>query len=98
MTDQRRRYFLQRAIGLIPIVYFAPALLQQARAAASCVDPDSESLRTSMHYVAKSSDANKECGTCGFFTPSDPKSCGECQIMSGPVDFTGHCDSWSPKS
>jgi hypothetical protein len=35
---------------------------------------------------------------CGFFTRDDNKpGCGACTIMSGPVDQTGHCDSWSAR-
>jgi hypothetical protein len=77
----------------------APAFMRAATAADSCVDAQSESLRASLHYASTSPVPNQNCGACGFFTGNDAKpACGNCQIMSGPVDSTGHCDSWSAKS
>lgn len=50
-----------------------------------------------MHYRVQASDPRQSCSTCSFFTAEGSGGCGECQIMSGAVDATGHCDSWSPK-
>ena len=93
MTGLTRRQLLLRAVPLG--VAFAPGL----RAAAACVDPDSESLRASLNYVSKAADAATSCAHCAFFT-ADPSggACGTCQILSGAVDRTGHCDSFSPPS
>ena len=97
MHDSSRRLLLRRALQLTTALVAAPALVRQAAAAESCVDPQSESLRTSLHYASVSPVANQNCGACGFFTQTQG-GCGNCQIMSGPVDATGHCDSWSAKS
>ena len=97
MPDQSRRRLMRRALQFTTVIAAAPALMRAARAADSCVDPQSESLRSSLHYASVSPAANQNCGACGFFTAAQG-GCGNCVIMSGPVDATGHCDSWSAKS
>jgi hypothetical protein len=98
MKTELRRRFLRTTIKLVPAMLLAPIALRAAQAAGTCTDDDSESLRASLHYQAVADDAEKDCSKCGFFAPGEPKGCGECQIMSGPVDATGYCDSWSEKS
>lgn len=97
MHDPTRRLLLRRALQLTSALAAAPALMRAAQAADSCVDPQSESLRASLHYASASPVAGQNCGACGFFSPAQG-GCGNCVIMSGPVDATGHCDSWSAKS
>jgi hypothetical protein len=98
MHDPSRRHLLRRALQLTTAVAAAPALVRTAAAAESCVDPQSESLRASLHYASASPVAGQPCSACGFFTANATGGCGNCVIMSGPVDATGHCDSWSAKS
>jgi len=96
MAELPRRLFLRRALQLSAAAASLPALV---KAAESCVDPQSESMRTSLHYASVLTVANQSCSLCGFFTPDSAKSgCGNCVIMSGPVDQTGRCDSWSARS
>ena len=97
MPDSSRRLLLRRALQLTTALAAAPVLVRAAKAADSCVDPQSESLRASLHYASVSPVAGQNCGACGFFTAAQG-GCGNCVIMSGPVDGTGHCDSWSAKS
>jgi len=94
-----RRVVLRRVLQVTAALALAPRIIRSAAAAQSCVDPSSESLRSSLHYASASPTANQTCGMCGFFTRDDSKpACGNCQIMSGPVDQGGHCDSWSARS
>ncbi|HEY4368942.1 MAG TPA: high-potential iron-sulfur protein [Steroidobacteraceae bacterium] len=86
-----------RAVQLVSAIAVLPAVAARAAAAESCVDPSSEALRESLNYKAHTPDAAQPCHGCGFFT-ADKASCGNCTIMSGPVDADGHCDSWSAKS
>jgi hypothetical protein len=96
MHDPCRRLVLRRALQLSIAV--APRLAP-ATPAASCVDPQSESLRRSLHYSSPAPVQDQNCGACGFFTRNESQAgCGNCVIMSGPVDATGHCDSWSARS
>ena len=103
MRELHRREVICRGLKLLTAV---AALPLAASAAASCTNPDSQSLRESLHYADVSSEASKACTACGFFTseeskPADEKNpkpaCGNCMIFSGPVSATGHCDSWSAK-
>lgn len=85
----------------------APVLLVLSRTAAGadsakCFDLDSmpageRSLRTSLGFKSQSSDGNKRCGTCAFFTAS-AGDCGKCTLLSGgAVASTSVCDSWAAK-
>lgn len=91
----RRQLLLQAA----PLGAAVIGLAHAARADEACVQPDSESLRASLNYVSASVDASAACARCAYFT-ADPAggSCGPCQILGGPVDATGHCESFSPPS
>ena len=99
MHEPNRRLLLRRALQLTLGVAVLPRIVGSARAAQTCVDPQSESLRASLHYASVSTIANQSCSGCGFFTADTAKAgCGNCVIMSGPVDQTGRCDSWSARS
>lgn len=96
MTGLTRRQLLLRAV---PLGLAGFALSRGARAAGSCVQPESESLRASLNYVSASADAAATCAHCAFFTAGPAGgACGGCKILGGPVDSTGHCDSFSPPS
>ena len=95
MARLTRRELLFRAV---PLGVAGIAFVRAARAG-SCVEPESESLRTSLNYVATAPDLASSCAHCAFFT-AEPAgdACGMCKIMGGPIDSTGHCDSFSPPS
>ena len=96
MTGLSRRQLLLRAV---PLGMAGIAFTRAARAAGACVQPESESLRASLNYVSPSADAAAACAHCAFFTADAAGgACGECKILGGPVDSTGHCDSFSPPS
>lgn len=96
MTGLSRRQLLLRAV---PLTFAGFAFARAVRAADACVQPASESLRASLNYVGASADPAVACAHCAFFTadPAGP-ACGACQMLGGPVDITGHCDSFSPPS
>lgn len=94
MTRLTRRRFV---FGSAPLGLAGMVIARAAPAAESCVAPESESLRASLNYAAVAADATASCRHCAFFT-ADPAApdCGVCTILGGPVDATGHCDSFSP--
>ena len=94
MTGLTRRQLLLRAV---PLGVAGIVLVRAARAAESCVEAESESLRASLNYANPAADASTAFAHCAFFT-ADPAggACGACKMMGGPVDSTGHCDSFSP--
>jgi hypothetical protein len=91
----RRRLLL----NAVPLGVAGLALARGAGAAGACVQPASEALRASLNYVGAAPDPASACAHCAFFTAAAAgDACGECTIMSGSVDATGHCDSFSPPS
>ena len=93
-----RRELIRRGVQVLSAFSLLPLAIASAKAAESCVDPASESLRESLHYAASAPNAAQSCSACGFFSPAEGKAaCGNCMIMNGPVDLKGHCDSWSAK-
>jgi hypothetical protein len=110
MRELHRRELICRGLKLLTAVAALPLATQRASAATSCVEADSQPLRESLHYIDIAPDAAKSCNGCGFFTAEERKpaeeqkpaaerkpACGNCMIFSGPVNATGHCDSWSMK-
>jgi len=91
-----RRQVIADAARAVPVAGLALLAARKAFAA-GCADPD-DSLRSSLHYVEASPDAQKTCSACGFFTPGSGGACGDCKIFSGPANPKGRCDSWSAKS
>jgi hypothetical protein len=100
MSALSRRELLGRTLGLVTSVTAAGLVLSRSAAAAgACADAASESLRSSLRYEAVFANAAQACRACAFFTPlPDSAGCGNCAILSGPADATGHCESWSPRS
>jgi High potential iron-sulfur protein len=93
-----RRKFLACSLQL-------PMLVVVARTAeAACADPDEMSdsvrgMRESLEYSDAASDPNKTCSGCSFFR-SDKASagCGQCEVLTGPVNSKGHCVSWTKRA
>jgi len=66
-----------------------------------CADPatldsGAKSMRSSLNYVDTAPDPSKACSLCAFFQAS-AEGCGTCQLLNGPVNSKGHCDSWGAK-
>jgi hypothetical protein len=96
-----RRKLIDDSVRLSLAGLFIGAARAAAAADKVCADPatmDSaaKSMRGSLNYVEPSPDAAKTCSMCAFFTASS-EGCGMCQLLNGPVNSKGHCDSWGPK-
>ena len=94
-TVHRRRLLLG-GLQVASTMSLLAIVTRSVAAELACVSPSSESLRESLNYTDPSPDKAKQCADCGFY--AGKKSCGECQIMSGPVSGSAHCDSWSTRS
>jgi len=94
-----RRVVIRQGITLLSSAFAFPAVLHAAASAAeSCLKPSSQALMQSLNYMTQSKDPSKPCMGCAFFTVNAAGgSCGTCMIANGPVDPTGHCDSWAAK-
>jgi hypothetical protein len=86
-----------------PVIAAGLASTAQAQEASACVDLDNLStgqkgMRRSLGFKLQSTDPNKHCSSCTFFSaPSG--GCGKCQLLSGgPVAENSVCDSWAKKA
>ena len=76
---------------------------EPAAAAADCNDISGLAeadvkQRESVMYVAKSTDAEKNCANCRFMqVGTQPNGCNGCQLFKGPVNPEGNCKSWFKK-
>lgn len=97
--DISRRSFLA-VTTLAPCVFLAGG--SAAAQTAACYDPaklalSQKSMRRSLGYVEASSDPNKRCSLCAFFTGTQA-GCGNCALLSGnPVNADGLCTSFAAK-
>lgn len=99
MEKLPRRAVIRRGLQVISAFSLLPLVAGRAKAAESCVEVSSESLRNSLNYSDPAPNPETPCKGCGFFTADGEKpSCGHCVIMSGPVSATAWCESWSAKS
>ena len=100
-AQSTRRTFLAAA-SLAP---FACLIGSSALAteAAACYDPaalplSQKSRRRALGYVEASTDAQKNCRTCAFYTVK-AGDCGGCQLLGGgPVNAGAVCNSFAKKA
>lgn len=98
MHDRFRRDTLRRGLNIMSLAAALFFSHGRADAADVCVKPESEPLRTSLHYADPAPDPKQACKACGFFSAEEKSNCGRCMIMTGPVNANAHCDSWSAKT
>lgn len=56
-------------------------------------------LRASNEYTESSPHGEaSNCAGCQFFEAEAPQACGSCQILGGPVNPAGHCNSWAART
>jgi hypothetical protein len=93
-----RRSVVRLGLHVVTACALVPILTVEAKGPDACTDSASESLRNSLHYRNSVADPKQACSHCEFYVQEDNKQCGQCMIMGGPVDPTGHCDSWVVKA
>jgi hypothetical protein len=93
-----RRDIVLLGVRIVSAFALIPLFVTESNAADTCTDPASEGLRSSLHYTNAAPDPKQACNGCAFFSEENAKQgCGNCMIMSGPVNKNGHCDSWAMK-
>ena len=85
-----RRHFLIKSTQVLSAATLIPVVAK----AQQCVDVQSEELRESLNYQDPGPDPQQQCKACGFFEMKSAP-CGYCMIMTGPVNASAHCESWS---
>jgi len=96
--NKDRRSFLAAGLRLslgVTLVHSA------STRAALCVDPEElgsadYQFRKYVEYTEASKDADKICGGCRYFKPSQDE-CGSCQVVAGRINSHGHCTSWEAR-
>ncbi len=91
MRKLLRRQFLIKGTQALSAVTLIPVA---AKSAQQCVELESEELRDSLNYQDPAPDPKQQCKDCGFFELK-AAPCGYCMIMTGPVNSSAHCESWS---
>lgn len=97
-----RRKLLTRVVQLSIGGALVGAAIEPASAAeAACVDlkkmsSDEVAGRNSLHWTAMSTQPDKSCSMCQFFSATSG-GCGMCMILNGPTYAAGYCDSWTMK-
>ena len=97
----RRR--LLRHCALAPLAAL-PVLHGCARDnAVQCADPallsaGEAQMRKTRQYVEVTGVAQQRCDSCQFFSAPDAQGCGHCEILDGPVNSSGYCESWAQQS
>jgi len=97
MKKPTRREVLLRGASFVTAVSLLTLATRTTAAESACVQIDSQPLREALSYADPSPDAAQTCRNCSFFTVKAGSSCGPCVIMSGPVNATAHCESWSKR-
>jgi len=98
-----RRWLLSCALGAPAVSALLASSLATAAESSKCVDPEEltpaeAGLRRSLGYTDTSSQPQKSCSGCGFFSAADA-GCGTCKILNGgAVNAGGYCTSWSARS
>lgn len=55
--------------------------------------------RQAINYVDESPHLDKECANCRFFKQSSAgATCGECEVVKGPIAPGGFCNAWVVQS
>lgn len=96
-----RRNLLARVVQISIGGALVSAAVEASAADSACIDPstlssDELNTRNSLHWTAKSTQANKACDGCAFFMATSG-GCGTCMIFMGPTYAAGYCDSWTAK-
>ena len=98
MKKPTRREVLVRGVTFLSTASLLTLATRTKAADSTCVQLESQPLREALNYADPAPDAALSCRNCSFFTVKASSSCGPCVIMSGPVNATARCESWSKRS
>jgi hypothetical protein len=99
-----RRDALRRSLLMGTMTVGGVWLLAGCKKELQCSDtaglaPADVQMRTTLHYVDKSTMADKNCENCNFYKAAPANDqCGGCLLIKGTVHPKGNCDSWAKKA
>jgi hypothetical protein len=99
-----RREVMKRTLAVLPLAAGSGYLLSACgEKALDCTDvstlTDAErTARTNLAYAdASPHGEQKHCLNCRFYQ-GGPDACGTCQLVKGPINPKGYCNSWVAKA
>lgn len=100
-----RREVMKRTLAVLPIAAGSTYLLSACGGdkALDCTDvstlTDAErTARTNLAYTDSSPHGEqKHCLNCRFYQGT-AEACGTCQLVKGPINPKGYCNSWVAKA
>ncbi|MDO9019968.1 MAG: hypothetical protein Q8S73_04530 [Deltaproteobacteria bacterium] len=101
-----RRALLRRTGGGLALLVLGPvaaAVEGCGKKALSCVDTAGLSFadaqtRVTLQYVDRALDPAKPCRTCRHFRTAGEAACGGCEVVKGPINPGGGCQSWAART
>jgi hypothetical protein len=104
MADRIPRREAIRRLALFSAAAAAPAWLLACKGKPSCTDvsglssDDINARNNTAAYVDATPDPAKKCSNCvQFVAAGDPKACGSCKVVKGPINPEGYCRLWVAK-
>ena len=100
-----RREATKRALTVLGAATLAPAALAACGGESSegpnCNDqsglqPNQINMRTQQQYVEASTNAERQCNNCNFYSAPTSGECGACSVLlNSPVNPNGYCNLWA---
>jgi len=106
-TVQSRRSFLGKSLAIIAAGGALAACGKKESSgpkALACTDTaglaDSDvQMRTTLGYVDATTQPGKECVGCQLYKAAPAEGqCGGCNVLKGPINPKGYCNSWTAKA
>lgn len=111
MAKINRKNFFKRAAFLGVTSLSLPAILESCGGNSNKTNPSTDpctdtsgltadqlQTRKTFQYMGKSPHDDKYCSICNFFIkPKGNAHCGTCQVVKGPINPEGYCNSFMKK-
>ena len=54
--------------------------------------------RRVQEYTDQSTQPDRLCASCRYYTPGPTGECGACQVIRGPIHRDGYCNLWTARA
>jgi hypothetical protein len=104
MNREINRRAALKPIAALSVAVAIPGLLLACSKKPDCNDTNSlsaDDLHTRndvAKYVDQTLDATKRCSACAQYIAAQPKQCGGCKIVKGPINPDGVCTLFVAKT
>jgi hypothetical protein len=56
------------------------------------------SARRLQDYTDQTTQPDRRCSNCRYYTPAPEGQCGACQLIRGPIHPEGYCNLWTARA